>query len=320
METSIYFLVNAAAGGQGGADVASALPHLLAKFGLTCAVRLIRNGSEVHNEAERALQSDFRTIVAAGGDGTVSAVASHLLGTDRCLGILPVGTFNYVARDWGIPLAAEDAVRVIAEGAERVVDVGEVNGRAFLNNAGLGGYAMIVRRRERVFNSWGRSRIAAYWVILRSLFDLRQSLTLKVTVDGEVWRYRTPMVFIAKSAYQLEQYSLAGSACVAQRKLVLYVAPDCNRWELMRLAVGLALGQLEPERDFALHCGSEILVETRKRNRHVVCDGELQRMRGPFRFRLRKDALRVLAPPAECAAPHVESSASDSATGEAGLP
>ena len=203
VKTGTCFIVNAAAGGQEGAAVASALPHLLAKFGFTCAVRLIRNGSEVHNEAERALQSGFRTIIAAGGDGTVSAVASHLLGTDRCLGILPIGTFNYVARDWGIPLAAEDAVRVIAEGAERTVDVGEVNGRTFLNNAGLGGYAMIVRRRERVFSSWGRSRIAAYWVILRSLFDLRQSLRLKVTVDGEVWRYRTPMAFIAKAVTSL---------------------------------------------------------------------------------------------------------------------
>ena len=60
MRTGICFIVNAAAGGQEGAAVASALPHLLAKFGLTCAVRLIRNGSEVHNEAERALQSGFR--------------------------------------------------------------------------------------------------------------------------------------------------------------------------------------------------------------------------------------------------------------------
>ncbi|MBI4703237.1 MAG: diacylglycerol kinase family lipid kinase, partial [Deltaproteobacteria bacterium] len=96
--------------------------------------------------------------VAAGGDGTVSAVASHLLGSDRTLGILPLGTFNYVAREFGIPLTVEDAIRVIAGGTERIVDVGEVNGRAFLNNAGLGGYVKIVRRRERVFRSWGRSR------------------------------------------------------------------------------------------------------------------------------------------------------------------
>ena len=179
METSIYFLVNAAAGGQNGVGIAAELPELLAKFGRTCEVRLIRQGSDVAREAERALQSGFGTIVAAGGDGTVSAVASHLLGTDRCLWDPAHWDLQLRRARLGIPLAAEDAVRVIAEGAEQVVDVGEVNGRAFLNNAGLGGYAMIVRRRERVFNSWGRSRIAAYWVILRSLFDLRQSLSIE---------------------------------------------------------------------------------------------------------------------------------------------
>ena len=298
--------------------MASALPSLVAAYGRTCEVRVIRKGTDAYRETARALQSGVRTIIAAGGDGTVSAVAFHLAGTDRQLGILPLGTFNYVAREFGIPLAVGDAIRVIVEGTEKIVDVGDVNGRPFLNTAGLGGYVKIVRCRERVFHSWGRSRMAAYWVILRSLFALRRSLTLKVTVDGQVWRYRTPMAFIAKSAYQLEQYSLGGSACISRRQLALFVAPDCDRWELMRLAFGLALGQLRPERDFALHCGDDILVETSQRHRHVICDGELQRLRAPFHFSLRKDALRILAPLAGTASTNTaaEPAESDDATSE----
>ena len=297
MNDSICFIINAAAGGQDAAGIASALPHLLAKFNRPFEVRLLRRGRDVRQATVRAVQEGFRIIVGAGGDGTVNAIASHLAGTDRCLGILPTGTFNYVARSFGIPLAIEEAVRVIVEGRELAIDVGEVNGWAFLNNAGLGGYVKIVRRREQVFHTWGRSRIAAYWVILRSLFDLRRSLTLKVTVDGELWQYRTPMAFVAKSAYQLEQYGLAGTACISQRQLALFVAPDCGGLELIRRAVELALGNLEPERDFTLHCGSNILVETSKRKRHVICDGEVRRLTAPFRFRILKDALRVLVPP-----------------------
>jgi diacylglycerol kinase family enzyme len=78
--------------------------------------------------------------------------------------------------------------------------------------------------------------------------------------------------------------------------LALFVAPDCNRWELIRLAFGLALGRLQPERDFALYCGSDIFVETSRRSRHVICDGEIERLRAPFHFSVRKDALRLLAP------------------------
>ena len=320
MNRDMCFIVNAVAGGKNGTAIASRLPSLVGAFNRSCDVRVIRKGRDIEKETRRALQSGFRTIVAAGGDGTVSAVASHLVNTDRQLGILPLGTFNYVAREFGIPLGIEDAVRVIVQGTERTVDVGDVNGRAFLNNAGLGGYARIVRRRERVFASCGRSRIAAYWVILRSLLDLRRSLTLKATVDEQVLRFRTPMVFIAKSAYQLEQYGLGARACIARRQLALFVAPDCGRWEMVRLAFGLALGQLEPERDFALHCGSDIILETRQRHRHVICDGELQRLRAPFHFSLRKDALRVIVPSESAPIAEPEQSLSTSEKSENDFP
>jgi|SRR5579883_92268 len=296
MTGDICFIVNPGAGNASGKAIAHELPKLLAKFTRSCEVRLLDKGAHALREAERAIRDGFQTIVAVGGDGTVGAVATPLAGTDRNLGIVPLGTFNYVAREFGIPLAVEDAVRTIAEGEERLIDVGDVNGRAFLNNAGLGGYVMIARRRERIFRVLGRSRIAAYWVIFRSLLDLRRSLTLKVTVNGEVWRYRTPMAFVAKSAFQLDQYGLAGSTCIARRQLALYVAPDCSQRSLIRLAFKLALGQLEPERDFALHCGSDILVESSKGRRHVICDGERHRLSAPFRFRLRKDALRLIVP------------------------
>jgi diacylglycerol kinase family enzyme len=106
--------------------------------------RLVKRGVEVGPAAETAVRDGFRTIVAAGGDGTVASVASRLVDTERHLGILPLGTFNYVARNLGIPTALSDAVQVLAEGRERTIDVGDVNGRVFLNNASLGAYVAIL--------------------------------------------------------------------------------------------------------------------------------------------------------------------------------
>ena len=87
-------------------------------------------------------------VVAAGGDGTVNAVASALAGSDMPLGIFPLGTFNHFARDIGIPLGPEAAAKVIATGHPKRVDVGEVNDRIFVNNSSLGVYPDIVRERE----------------------------------------------------------------------------------------------------------------------------------------------------------------------------
>ena len=76
------------------------------------------------------LRQGARLVIAGGGDGTVSAVASRLAITDVALGVLPLGTLNHFAKDLGIPLELDAAIDVVAHGREVRVDVGEVNGHA----------------------------------------------------------------------------------------------------------------------------------------------------------------------------------------------
>src|SRR5258708_9624368 len=79
-------------------------------------------------------------IVAAGGDGTVRAVAQELADSVVPLGILPLGTLNHFARDLGLPLDISSAVAVIAAGIVATIDAAEVNGRIFVNNSAIGLY------------------------------------------------------------------------------------------------------------------------------------------------------------------------------------
>lgn len=292
----ICVIINAGSGKGRGAELADELESHLAGFPDRYTLRLVRHGSEIEKEADRAVQEGFSTIVAAGGDGTICAVASRLAGTGRQMGVLPLGTFNYFARGLSLPEELEEAVRVVTEGHSRTIHVGDVNGRVFLNNASLGAYAAILQRREKVYRRWGRSQLAAYWSVLLALFSFRSMLTLKVTVDGEVRRFRTPMVFVANNPYQLELFELDGVDCVRSGQFALFVAPDCGRFDLIRYALRLAFHSMVPDRDFELLCGSDILVEDRRRRRLVARDGEREYLEGPFRFHLRKDALQVLVP------------------------
>src|SRR5688572_33128134 len=98
--------------------------------------------------AREAAESSEQIVVAAGGDGTISAVASELAGSDKILGVLPIGTLNHFAKDLGIPLELPAAAQTIKEGNTAAVDTGEVNGRVFINNSSLGIYPQIVSRRE----------------------------------------------------------------------------------------------------------------------------------------------------------------------------
>ena len=131
--------------GSGGGDAQAAADKIVALFeaaGKKVRIRIPRNAVEIASLARDAADAGAEAVVAAGGDGSVSAVAGALAGSLVPLGVLPVGTLNHFARDLGIPTELEDAVRLIVSGQTIRVDVGEVNGRTFINNCSLGLYPL----------------------------------------------------------------------------------------------------------------------------------------------------------------------------------
>jgi diacylglycerol kinase family enzyme len=263
-------------------------------------LRLVQvNGPRIGVEARAAVARGHQMIVAAGGDGTIAAVASVLRGTGRTMGILPLGTFNYFARSLDLPTEMPEAVAILADGTARLVRLATINERLFLNNASLGAYPAILKNREDVYRRWGRSRLAAYWSVLKTLATLRQPLHLRITANGETRFFRTPLVFAVNNVFQLDQIGLEGGDEVAAGKLVLFVAPDTGRWGMLRHTIELAVGTAEKNRNFELIAASEIHIEAGGRQRHVACDGERERMSDPYQLRVVENELTVMVPQAQ---------------------
>jgi diacylglycerol kinase family enzyme len=136
--------------GAGGCS-AQQVAGLFAERDWKCEFSLLGSGASV---GELARNEDAQVVfVAAGGDGTVNAVASAVAGTERCMGVLPVGTLNHFAHDLGLPLKLEAAVAAITGGRTRGIDVAEVNGAVFVNNSSIGAYPTMVLDRERMRKS-----------------------------------------------------------------------------------------------------------------------------------------------------------------------
>ena len=238
----------------------------------------------------------YDTIVAAGGDGTIAGITGALIDTGVTLGVLPMGTFNFVARGLGIPEDPAEALEIALGGTARPINLGDVNGEIFLNNASLGAYATVLDVREGVYKQWGRSRIAAYWSVIKAMLTLYRPLKMEVTVDGKTMTVRSPMAFVASSAYQLDQYRFDGSDAVRDGKLALILAPDTNRLHLLWHAAKILMGAIHRGEDYLMHIGSDIEVKLHKGSRLVARDGENERMAGPYRFTVRRDAIMVRAP------------------------
>ena len=127
-------IVNAAAGAGEPEELRDSLAETFRAAGLDARVRVTRDGEEALEAARVAAADGAGALVIGGGDGTIGAVAALLAGKDKPLGVLPLGTYNHFAKDLGLPLDLDGASRVAAGGRVARVDVGEVNGRVFVNN------------------------------------------------------------------------------------------------------------------------------------------------------------------------------------------
>ena len=147
-------------------------------------------------------------MVAAGGDGTINAVAQATLGSGCAFGVLPQGTFNYFSRTHGIPVDTGEALQVLLNESPRAVQVGLVNDRVFLVNASLGLYAKLLEDREAFKAQYGRHRWVAFWAGLLTLLRGHRPWYLHMAWHGQQRDIRTQTLFVANNALQLHQVGL----------------------------------------------------------------------------------------------------------------
>jgi diacylglycerol kinase family enzyme len=292
----VTVIVNGGAGHGHDDRAADDLRSKLDAAGLDAELVLAKDGEEMIATAKRALEKGAQLVAAGGGDGTINAVGSVMVGSGVPFGVLPLGTLNHFAKDLGVPLELDAAVRNLAEGVPRRVDVGEVNGRIFLNNSSLGLYPDIVRDRERQQRRLGRGKWpAAMWATLAALRRY-PFLSMRLTVKGQTLARRTPFVFIGNNRYKMEGLSIGERDCLDDGLLSLYVAQHPTRLGLLRFAFDALRGKLGSERDFDVLEAAAFEIETHRQRLHVATDGEVTMMDAPLRYRVRPGALTVLVP------------------------
>ena len=291
---TIPVVFNGRAGG--GQSQAEELRHAFAEAGVNAELLTPAPGEDLRRMAGELLEDRPAVLVAAGGDGTVSSIADAVRGTDTALGIVPAGTLNHFARDLGLPLDPAGAARVIAAGRSARVDVGEVNGSVFVNNASLGIYPKIVRERTQQQRRFGRSkRTAMLWATLAAL-QRSPLLDLRLELEGGVHDCRSPFVFVGNNDYVLEGFDIGKRERLDGGVLNIYTTRRCSTGGLIGLALRALVGRLRQADDFVESAARTLRVRSRRPRILVAVDGELRLMETPLEFRSRPRSLRVLVP------------------------
>ena len=239
-------------------------------------------------------------VVAAGGDGTVNAVAQATLGSGLAFGVLPQGTFNYFSRTHGIPGDTAEALQVLLTEQPRPAQVGLVNDRIFLVNASMGLYAELLQDREDYKARYGRSRLIAFFAGLLTVMRGHRSWNLRMAWRGQERDLRTPTLFVGNNPLQLLQVGIEHADAPENGQLAAVALKPVGVLAMPGLLVRGALGRLGGADEVLSFPFESMTVKASRshgpRRVKVATDGEIAWAEMPLLFRVSPEPLWLVRP------------------------
>ena len=284
-------------GGAVAADagIADKVTRALEAAGVEAEIELI-DGGDCAVRCRTVSERGDALLVVGGGDGTIGAAASALVGTETILGILPLGTLNHFARDLGIPTDLGEAAKLIAERTDRRVDVAEMNERIFINNSAIGLYPLMVLDRDLQRKRFGRSkRLAMIVASLRTLARFNHQ-RLILTVNDEKERVDTPLLFVGNNDYRMDLGAPGQRETLEEGRLSVFVMRKKTRRGLIAASLRALLDRSRADDMVQIDNVERLRVSSHRSALPVSLDGEVVRAAPPLEYKIRKKALRVIAP------------------------
>jgi diacylglycerol kinase family enzyme len=284
-------------GGAVAADpqIAGKVRKAFKDAGLEARVEMI-DGGDYEVRCRAIAKRGDELLVVGGGDGSISAAASALAGSKTALGILPLGTLNHFARDLGLPTDLGEAVKLIARRSQRRVDVAEMNDRVFINNSAIGLYPLMVIDRDQQRKRLGRSkRLAMIVASVRTLARFNHQ-RLVLTVNDEKERIDTPLLFVGNNDYRIDLGAPGQRESLDDGILSVFVMRKKTRSGLIAASVRALFNRSGDDDMEKIDGVQRLWVSSHRSLLAVSLDGEVVHAKPPLDYKIRKQALRVVAP------------------------
>ncbi|CAA7622506.1 lipid kinase MamU [Magnetospirillum sp. SS-4] len=294
----IAAIINARAGGVARSSpsaVAARLSDVWASLGHQAHTTLAE-GKDVGRAIRKACRDpSVQAIIIGGGDGSLSRSLKHVVGSGKSLGVLPLGTMNYVARQFGVPFDLARAAAALADAVPTAIDLGRVNGRFFLIRACLGAFPEFIRSRDDARRNGGSILDGA----LAGLTSLaRGHRVIEAELDGPDGQARITTSFLMVSnnmcrdsdPFLLERERMDGGT------LGLYFGRGAGPISLVELGLQVAMGRWASNEALIQGSLPWLEIRTSQRKPLVSIDGEVEKMEAPFRFDILPGVLPMLVP------------------------
>jgi diacylglycerol kinase (ATP) len=253
--------------------------------------------------AQKAAAAEADIVIAAGGDGTLHAVANGLIGTNSALGIIPMGTMNNIANSLSIPEDIEQACSIIIKGQTSLIDVGKINGQVFLEVAGVGLEAALFPAAEEIKSRGILSTVKGIVAGLSTLLAFRPT-RFTVSFDGKrKRRFRAVQISVCNSPYYGAHLRFAPNALMDDGFLDALIYRNFSTLQYIRHALSISQGRralglrVSRRKVKAVYIEAEQPVE-------IHADGE-QKGQTPAYITIEPGVLRVRVPEKTASGPNM---------------
>jgi undecaprenyl-diphosphatase len=239
---------------------------------------------------ERLAGDDLLAVGAAGGDGTLSAVAAIAADRDVPFVAVPAGTLNHLARDLGLD-TVDDTIAAVRAGTVTHMDLGVAGERTFVNTLSMGGYTQIVDARERFEGRVGK------WpaLLLALLTELPGMEPMRLEVDGRplrVW-----LAWIGNGRYEPEGFGPRWREQLDDGLLDIRIVHGARPYSRLRFAVDVLTGRLESCPVYEERTAERVSIRCSDGPLRLAADGETLDGPADLLVTKRRRALQVAVPP-----------------------
>lgn len=244
---------------------------------------------------DRTILKSPDVLMVAGGDGSVSLGAAKLAGTGIALGVLPAGTMNLYARTLKLPIDTLEAAGRLAAGHIGNADTGQLNGRTFIHQAGIGIHPRLIRFRAHMNYGSRFGKIRASAVATLFAFRAARRKAATVAIDGKLHHVRG--LAIAITVNPLGEGHLPYADSIDAGTLGIYYSEVRHPLEIARLGVDLAFGNFRHNPRVQAFTGKHVVIRTHPpRHNQLSIDGELADLPEQMDITIAPKNLRVLLP------------------------
>lgn len=239
---------------------------------------------------------EYNAILIGGGDGTVRTALQSLLNKDIPIIVLPLGTFNVLAKALNYPSDIENCFEIIKNNKTKLIDLAEVNNTVIVNHAWIGIYYHILKKRERHKQILGKSRLLKAIFNTFIFFKYVPSYYFEVKTGDQIVAYKTCLIFISNNASTGTIFNFGDRTTLSSGLLSVSILHCDSRWQLFKCMLSIIFSDFKDSKYIVNFTVPELKVSSKNDIVNMVIDGEMFKFNSPLRFINHPKKLKVLIP------------------------